>query len=98
MVYRKLPDLPHTPATVVRDLRAVRERMRKIMDGVKPHGPAYLAAAAIMTAVDAFATLLTGDPKYFHAEFGGISGGTGPLGSLQDKLAREKGEQPWKRI
>lgn len=96
MVYRKRPDLPSNPAAAVAILRAARESMRRIQDEVRPFGPAYIAADAVNKAINAFATLLTGDRDYFHADTHG--GGHGLLGTQQEKLMRERGDAPWKRL
>lgn len=97
MIYRKLPDLPTDPATIVRDLRAIRGRMQEWQRHVKPFGTAYLAMQAIAEAATAMTTLLTGDRDYFMPDQ--VHGGMGsPLGFQHEKEARERGDAPWKRL
>lgn len=68
MARRNRPDLPHRKGPVLDELRAAREAMLGVMAGTRPFGPAYKAADAVKNAVDAFATLLTGDPEHFWAK------------------------------
>ena len=67
--------------------------MIDVLRTVKPMGPAYNAASAVMSAIDGLAALLTGDRDYFHDR--GSAWHDGPS-DLKEKLAREAGEKPWR--
>ncbi len=102
MVTRKRPELPWRPAPVVAELRKARDAMVAANGEMRAFGPGYLAAAAVMKAVDAFAELLTGDASYFHCGMNSTpnpsrpsGGGNGALGNSDAKREREAGREPW---
>lgn len=87
-------DMPTDPATTVRALRACREAMIEVCRCVKPMGPVYHAASMVISAIDAMATLLTGERFYFSAE--GSSAPEGARQLTEARMARERGEKPWR--
>ena len=86
-------DMPNDPAAAMGALRTCRTAMLDVQKGVRPTGAVYHGAQMVVSAIDAFATLLTGQRYYFGIE--GSVGGHDPLGTTQDKQARETGEKPW---
>ena len=86
-------DMPIDPAATMRALRVCRDAMIEVCRCVKPMGPVYHAASMVISAIDAMATLLTGERFYFS--IGGSSASDGERQS--DRLARERGEKPWPR-
>jgi hypothetical protein len=87
--------MPPDPAATMRALRACRDAMIEICMRVAIGGAVYRHAMAIMAAIDGLAAELTGDSTYFH-----------PLGAgateyqrraHEAKMARERGESPWKQ-
>ena len=85
--------MPPDPAATMRALRGCRDAMIEVCRCVKPMGPVYHAASMVISAIDAMATLLTGERFYFS--IGGSSAREGD--TLADQLARERGEKPWPR-
>ena len=60
--------MPPDPAGVVRALRACRESMLEVQSRVRPTGPVYHGAAMVISAIDGFATVLTGERHYFSID------------------------------
>ena len=65
---RTRADMPPDPAAVVRALRACRDSMLEVQSRVRPTGPVYHGAAMVISAVDGFATVLTGERHYFSID------------------------------
>lgn len=61
-------DWPPRPDAVLNALRICRDAMVDVHSNVKINGPVYHAASMVRAAIDAMATLLTGDPQYFWAQ------------------------------
>ena len=59
---------------------------------VKPMGPVYHGASTVMSAIDALATLLTGNRHYFWSDGSGAT--EGQRSQSADKDARERGDVP----
>lgn len=85
-------ELPRDPASALRALRVCRDAMVEVCKCVTPMGLTYRAASLVIAAIDAMATLLTGDRYYF---FPIGSGATAQNAVDQEKLAKERGEKPW---
>ena len=85
--------MPPDPAAAIRALRTCRAAMVDICGRVKPMGPVYHGASMVMAAIDAFATLLTGQRYYFSAD--GSTASESRREELQDRAAREAGDKPW---
>ncbi len=62
---RTRADIPPDPAGVVRALRACRDSMLEVQSRVRPTGPVYHGAAMVISAIDGFATVLTGECHHF---------------------------------
>ena len=56
-------------------------------------GPVYHAASMVISAIDAMATLLTGERFYFSAD--GSVAGEERQRQIAEASARESGEKPW---
>ena len=67
-------DMPNDPAAVIRAMRSCRGAMIEVLRCVKPMGPTYHAASMVISAIDAMATLLTGERYYFSADGSASSG------------------------
>lgn len=88
-------DIPTDPAATIRALRACRDAMIEVCRCVKPMDPVYHGASMVILAIDALATLLTGERYYFSDD--GSSASEGHREKLQEMQARERGENPWLR-
>lgn len=86
-------DMPKDPAATMRALRGCREAMIEVHRCVKPMGPAHHAAAMVMSAIDAFATFLTGE-RYYFSDIGSGAPADQRAAAAEMK-AREGGEKPW---
>jgi hypothetical protein len=87
--------MPADPAAVVRALRACRDAMIGLCGSVRIGGPVYVCSAAILAALDALADEISGQAGYFLAPGGGAT--EGERQALDIKMARERGDIPWKR-
>ena len=85
-------DMPSDPAGAVRALRLCRDAMIDVCKSVTPTGPVYHGASMVISAIDAFTTLLTGNRHYFWA--GGSAPVQGPAAEARDQAVREDGETP----
>lgn len=86
-------DWPPKPDAVLNALLICRDAMTDVHSKVKINGPVYHAASMVCAAIDAMATLVTGDPQYFWAQ-GSI------MTDQQRKAAAEnasgeRGDQKW---
>lgn len=81
-------DHPSDPAAALRAMRICREAMIEICRTVKPRGPVYHGAGMVISAIDAFAALLTGRPDYFAIEGSAIrpKQGSGPDPARMDGM------------
>ena len=61
-------ELPPDVAGIVEALRVCRHSMTEVQGKVRPFGPVYRAADAMLTAIDGLAELLTGDREHFWAK------------------------------
>ncbi len=61
-------DMPADPAGAMRAMGSCRAAMIDVLRTVKPMGPAYHGASMVISAIDAFAQLITGQRYYFSAE------------------------------
>ena len=84
-------NMPTDPAATVRALRVCRDAMIEVHKCVKPMGPAYHAAAMVISAIDGFATFFTGQRYYFSAHESSI----GEELTHEEKMAQESGEKLW---
>jgi hypothetical protein len=74
------------PAAAVRALRACRDAMIQL--SMNQHG------LAIIAVIDGLAAEISGESGYFVEPAGGAT--EGQRKALDDKMARERGELPWK--
>lgn len=61
----KRSDMPNDTAATIRALGGCRQAMIDVLRVVKPMGPAYHAASMVISAIDGFATFLTGQRYHF---------------------------------
>ena len=87
-------EVPKDPAAAVRALRACRDAMIEVCRCVKPMGPVYHGASMVIAAIDALATLLTGQRYYFSAH--GSTAGAARRQQTEEMQAQERGEKPWR--
>ncbi len=85
--------MPPDPAATIRALKACRAAMVDVCGRVKPMGPIYHGASMVMAAIDGFATVLTGQRHYFHAD--GSTMSEARRKELEERDARERGEKQW---
>lgn len=93
MAYRKLPDRLRDPYPLLRELRRCREALGKAQREVKPMGVTYHGLAMAEVAIDALATLLTGQ-RYYFSDLAGAGSRPEEVAAEAEKLARERGETP----
>jgi hypothetical protein len=60
-------DLPRDPAAVLRELRAMREKVGEFQSQVTIQGPIYKSCESIRAKIDDLAAWLTGNKEYFRA-------------------------------
>ena len=87
-------NMPRDPAAALRAMRVCRDAMIEVCRCVKPMGPVYHAALMIISAIDAMATLLTGERFYFSAD--GSTASDASREEKDERMARERGEKPWR--
>lgn len=84
------PGVVEEPGLFLADLRACRGVLIEAHCHVAPAGATYEALSIVQAAIDATATLLTGDATYFHGLPSGA--GAGMVEREEEKRVREKGE------
>lgn len=85
--YRKRPDRLADPGPLLGRLRSCRDDLIRESTGVRPFGIIYHGLSMVVVAIDALATLLSGQERYFEALGGGSTAGQRAAGI--EKLARE---------
>jgi hypothetical protein len=86
--------MPSDPAAAVRALRTCRDAMIQLSMQVRIGSRVYQHALAIIAAIDGLAAEISGESGYFVEPGGGAT--EGQRKALDDKMARERGELPWK--
>jgi len=88
------PSVIDEPGLLLGDLRTCRNTLNSALADVAPLGATSESMQVVSAAIEALAMLLTGDRDYFH---GGGSGATNVETEQEArKLARERGELPWR--